>query len=251
MGNESIDWIILSTSNATPLTNTNIVKNISKEQRLPHFSTTTRINTTSKVTRLVTSKYEKILRAFSEKNPSNGSEAVGEQRLGNQTNTGTVRHREKLAAFILPLALLGIFLTLVVLCHRLDTIRNRRRTRKRKNKGAKTLRSSETEQAVEEIDQDADVLMMKERHKGMVHQLRTPNQIKCDDVFRHAIGRCMCKVERCAHCLGLEAKKLQWRGNSIIVQKINFTNRPVLFFPQDIPTTYTNNLVGSHLVGKT
>ena len=170
-------------------------------------------NTTS--VRPITSKYERILQALSQQNSVNNSEVYEANGLQNQTKNGNIKQSQKMTALILPMVLLGVFLAFVAFCHRVDTIRNRRKLVRQKKKSIKTPRNSETEQAVEEVDQEADVVLLRDRHKEIIQNLGQHNPLMCEDDGQHAFGRCMCKLERCAHCLGFEAKKLQWKGMTI------------------------------------
>lgn len=215
MGNESTDGLHMSPNETIHWKNVTIITNISKNE----FLTTISLKTTETTEKSwpKTSKYEKILEVLSKQNAVNGTKDYGNERLMNQTQSGEVIYQQKMLAMALPLALLGIFLGFVVLCHRFDTIRGRRRNKKRNNKCSKTQKSSETEQAVEELDQEGDVMLLKERHKEIVTMLGQHSQgklhpVSCKDIGQHVVGRCMCKVEHCAHCLGYEAKKIQWKG---------------------------------------
>ena len=207
MGNESTDRQRISQSFNTLWPNTSVITNFSIDQW-----THTSLPKNSMKKEPVTSKYEIILQALSGQKNVNKSRRYNDSRQKNQTKLGEIDQSQKWVALVLPLAIMGVFLAFVVICHRFDTIRNRRGQKKPKDKTSRTQRSSETEQAVEEVDHEADMVLLKERHKDMAYKLEKHNPIACEDIGQNGVGRCMCKLERCAHCLGIEAKKLQWKG---------------------------------------
>ena len=167
------------------------------------------------VTQPKTSKYQRILLGLLERksNITNETELLRNQSRSSDVPTDK---SQKVVALTVPLVLLGVFLVLVVICHRIDTIRSKRRNEKRQIKASKGLKGSETEQAVEEVGQDVNKMLLIERHKEMMRNrvkesIGKLNHELCQDDGEDK-GRCMCRLKRCAHCLGYEAKRIQWQG---------------------------------------
>ena len=154
----------------------------------------------------VTSKYEIILQALETQNTVNTRKVHSDDRNQSQTNRSRIEYSQKLVALILPLVLMGIFLAVVVVCHRIDAIRNRRGREKPKSKGAKTQKIIANEQAVEEVDHETDVIMLQ------LCRLGKHKPLACEDIGQNKVSRCVCTLERCAHCLGYDTKKIQWQG---------------------------------------
>ena len=163
----------------------------------------------------ITSKYERILLSLSDTDNLNSSKGYKNDRRKDQKSHGEADRSEKLIPLILPLALMGIFLAIVIVCFRADTIRNRRRKRRCKSTGTKVQKGSEAEQGVEEVDHEVDMELLKERNNKMAHNFKKHGEITCSGIGYNGMGRCMCKLERCAHCLGFETKKLQWKGSTL------------------------------------
>ena len=167
------------------------------------------------VTQPKTSKYQRILLGLLERksNITNETELLRNQSRSSDVPTDK---SQKVVALTVPLVLLGVFLVLVVICHRIDTIRSKRRNEKRQIKASKGLKGSEREQAVEEVGQDVNKMLLIERHKEMMRNrvkesIGKLNHGLCQDDGEDK-GRCMCRLKRCAHCLGYEAKRIQWQG---------------------------------------
>eukprot|EP00795_Rhopilema_esculentum_P000915 gene915-10671_t len=163
-----------------------------------------------------TSKYQRILLGLLERKSNITNET---DLLRNQSRSSDVPadKSQKVVALTVPLVLLGVFLVLVVICHRIDTIRSKRRNKKQQMKASKGLKCSETEQAVEEVGQDVNRMLLIERHKEMMRNrvkesIGKLNHGLCQEVGEDK-GRCMCRLKRCAHCLGYEAKRIQWQAN--------------------------------------
>ena len=210
MGNESTDRRRISQNFKSRWANTGAITNFSTDEWTSTSLPITSIKQIKKEP--VTSKYEVILQALSEQKNANNNTKYNDRRQQNQTRFGEIEQSQKLVALALPLAIMGVFLASVVICHRMDTIRNRRGQKKPKGKAPRAQRSTETEQAVEEVDHEADMVLLKERHKDVAYKFEKHSPIACEDIGQNGVGRCMCKLERCAHCLGIEAKKLQWKG---------------------------------------
>ena len=156
-----------------------------------------------------TSKYERILQALEKQNTFNTKKVHSDDRNQSQTNRRRIEYSQKLVALILPLALMGVFLAVVVICHKMDTIRNRRGRKKLKSKAAKIQKITANEQAVEEADFETDVMLR-------MYKLGKHGLITCEDVGQNEVLRCVCRLERCAHCLGHDTKKIQWKGISLL-----------------------------------
>ena len=154
-----------------------------------------------------TSKYQRILSAIVQQKTNNVSIDVNKPNGPSAGKQGS----NKVLAMTIPLVLLGIFLTLVVLCHKLDTALGKRNNMQSRKKNKQLARGSEVEQGVEDLNKDPNFFLLRQRHFEAKNKLGQINFGLCEDLEQHN-GRCMCKLRRCAHCLGYEAKKLQWKG---------------------------------------
>ena len=156
-----------------------------------------------------TSKYQRILSAIVQQKTYNVSVDF------NKTNGPSAGQQgsNRVLALTLPLVLLGIFLTLVVLCHKLNTALSKRNNKHSRKKNKKLPRGFEVEQGVEDLNKGPNSFLLRQRNFEAKSKLGRINYGLCKDL-EQPNGRCMCKLQRCAHCLGYYVKKLQWRGKN-------------------------------------
>ncbi len=152
-----------------------------------------------------TSKYQRILEAFSKKNGLNATANTTLQiGLANKTNAETqlTVKSSKEMALVLPLVLLAGFLTLVIILHKFDPYRTKRSNNKQTSK-------TEVEPAVEEIVMETNANPVELRR---INWLINERRKEFLDNRRHCQSQCICKLPRCPHCMGYETKRIQWKG---------------------------------------
>eukprot|EP00112_Aurelia_sp_Birch-Aquarium-sp1_P005461 Seg162.3 transcript_id=Seg162.3/GoldUCD/mRNA.D3Y31 product="hypothetical protein" protein_id=Seg162.3/GoldUCD/D3Y31 len=188
---------------------------VSENETLPSANLSLPINESSTVWTAVpkTSKYQRILSAIVQQKTNNESRDVNKTNGPNQANLDSSASQQgsnRVLAMTIPLVLLGIFLTLVILCHKLDTALGKRNITPSRKKNKKSPRGFPMEQGVQDLNQDPNSLLLKQRNTEAMNKLGRINYGLCEDVGLPN-RRCMCKLQRCAHCLGYEAKKLRWK----------------------------------------
>ncbi len=154
-----------------------------------------------------TSKYQRILSEYYRK--LNFTNNVTMQQSNETLDANTAQNSDKKLALILPLVLLGVFLILVIICHRYDSVKAKR-SRKKQTGRSSSCSKNEAEQAVEEIAKEPDAIPVELRRMNWLANQKRNEMLHIYE--RACQNRCICKLVCCPHCTGYETKKLQWKG---------------------------------------